>query len=116
GKFSVEGGYQAMEEILELKELPTAVFCMGDEIAVGAMKAIKTAGLSVPDDFSIVGFDDIEISQYLNPALTTVRQKKEEMGIEAADMVLDLINNQEEKIEPEIIDTELILRKSTKKL
>jgi len=116
GKFSVDGGYQAMEEVLKLKNRPTAIFCMGDEIAVGAMKAIEEAGLSVPDDFSIVGFDDIEISQYLNPALTTVRQKKEEMGIEAADMVLELINNQEEKVEFEIIDTELVVRNSTKKL
>jgi len=116
GRFSVDGGYQAMKEILRLKDKPTAIFCQGDEIAVGAMQAIKEAGLKVPDDFSIVGFDDIEISQYLNPALTTIRQKKEEMGIEAAKMVIELINNQKEKIEPEIIDTELIVRNSTKKL
>jgi LacI family transcriptional regulator/LacI family purine nucleotide synthesis repressor len=105
-----------MEEILALKDRPTAIFCQGDEIAVGAMQAIKEAGLSVPEDFSIVGFDDIEISQHLNPALTTIRQKKEEMGVEAADMVLELINNPEKKVEPEIIETEFILRDSTKKL
>ena len=116
GRFSVDGGYEAMKEILTLKDRPTAIFCQGDEIAVGAMQAIKEAGLKVPDDFSIVGFDDIEISQYLNPALTTIRQKKEEMGIEAADMVIELINNLEEKVEPEIIDTELILRNSTRKI
>jgi LacI family transcriptional regulator/LacI family purine nucleotide synthesis repressor len=116
GRFSVDGGFKAMEEILALKERPTAIFCMGDEIAVGAMQAIKEAGLKVPDDFSIVGFDDIEISQYLNPALTTIRQKKGEMGIEAAKMVLEMINHPEEKVEPEIIETELILRDSTKKL
>ncbi|RAK12710.1 LacI family transcriptional regulator [Halanaerobium saccharolyticum] len=116
GRFSVDGGYQAMKEILRLEDKPTAIFCQGDEIAVGAMQAIKEAGLKVPDDFSIVGFDDIEISQYLNPALTTVCQKKEEMGIEAANMVIELINNQEEKVEPEIIDTELIVRNSTRKL
>jgi LacI family transcriptional regulator/LacI family purine nucleotide synthesis repressor len=116
GRFSVDGGFKAMEEILALKERPTAIFCMGDEIAVGAMQAIKEAGLKVPDDFSIVGFDDIEISQYLNPALTTIRQKKGEMGTEAAKMVLEMINPPEEKVEPEIIETELILRDSTKKL
>ena len=116
GRFSVDGGYQAMKEILALENKPTAIFCQGDEIAVGAMQAIKEAGLKVPDDFSIVGFDDIEISQYLNPALTTVCQKKEEMGIEAAKMVIELINNQEEKVEPEIIDTELIVRNSTRRL
>jgi LacI family transcriptional regulator/LacI family purine nucleotide synthesis repressor len=116
GRFSVDGGCQAMKEILRLEDKPTAIFCQGDEIAVGAMQAIEEAGLKVPDDFSIVGFDDIEISQYLNPALTTVGQKKEEMGIEAAKMVIELINNQEEKVEPEIIDTELIVRNSTRRL
>lgn len=114
GRFSVDGGVKAMQKILELDNQPTAIFCMGDEIAVGAMQTIKEAGLKVPDDYSIVGFDDIEISQYLNPALTTIRQQKEEMGIEAANMVLELINNQEEKVEPVIIDTELVLRDSTK--
>ena len=115
-RFSVDGGYQAMKEILALKDQPTAIFCQGDEIAIGAMKAIEEFGLSVPADFSIVGFDDIEISQYLNPALTTIRQKKEEMGIEAADMVLELINKPKKKVEPEVVDTELIVRNSTRKL
>lgn len=116
GRFSVGGGYQAMKEILALENKPTAIFCQGDEIAVGAMQAIKEAGLKVPEDFSIVGFDDIEISQYLNPALTTIRQKKEEMGIEAANMVIELINKPKEKLEPEVIDTELIVRNSTRKI
>src|SRR6056297_205532 len=116
GRFSVDGGVKAMEKILKLEDRPTAIFCMGDEIAVGAMQTIKEAGLNVPDDFSIVGFDDIEISQYLNPALTTIRQQKDEMGIEAANMVLEMINNPEKKVEPEIIDIEFILRNSTRKL
>jgi len=116
GRFSVDGGIKAMEKILKLEDRPTAIFCMGDEIAVGAMQTIKEAGLNVPDDFSIVGFDDIEISQYLNPALTTIRQQKDEMGIEAANMVLEMINNPEKKVEAEIIDTEFVLRNSTKKL
>ncbi len=116
GRFSVDGGIKAMQEILKLDNRPTAIFCMGDEIAVGAMQTIKDAGLKVPDDFSIVGFDDIEISQYLNPALTTIRQQKAEMGIEAANMVLEMINKPEEMPEPKIIETELILRNSTKKL
>ena len=116
GRFSVDGGIKAMEKILKLEDRPTAIFCMGDEIAVGAMQTIKEAGLNVPDDFSIVGFDDIEISQYLNPALTTIRQQKDEMGIEAANMVLEMINKPEKKVEAEIIDTEFVLRNSTKKL
>ena len=116
GRFGVDGGYKAMEKLLALDDIPTAVFCHGDEIAVGAMKAIKAAGMSVPEDFSIVGFDDIEISQYLNPPLTTVRQKKEKMGSEAADMVLNLINHPEGKVEPEVIETEIIVRNSTRKL
>lgn len=116
GKYSVEGGYQAMQQILKLKDQPTAIFCMGDEAAIGAIKAIKAAGLSVPADYSIVGFDDIEISHYLNPSLTTVKQKKETMGIEAADMILNLINNSKKEIQPQIIKTELIVRNSTKEM
>ena len=116
GRFSVDGGYEAMQKLLKIEDRPTAIFCQGDEIAIGAMKAIKEAGLKVPDDFSIVGFDDIEISQYLNPALTTIRQQKEEMGIEAADMIIKLINHKEEKVEPEVIKTKLIERSTTKKL
>jgi len=114
--YSVDCGYNGMQQLLSLEEQPTAVFCQGDEIAVGAIKAVKKAGLKVPDDFSIVGFDDIEISQYLNPALTTIRQKKEKMGAEAAEMILTMINNPDKKVEHKIIDTEFVLRNSTKKL
>lgn len=116
GRFSVEGGIQAMSEILKLEDQPTAIFCMGDEIAVGAMQKIKERGLSVPTDYSIVGFDDIEISQYLNPALTTIRQQKHEMGLEAANTILKMINQPGVKVKPQIIETDFILRDSTKKI
>lgn len=116
GRFSVEGGIQAMSEILKLEDQPTAIFCMGDEIAVGAMQKIKERGLSVPIDYSIVGFDDIEISQYLNPALTTIRQQKHEMGLEAANTILKMINQPGLKVKPQIIETDFILRDSTKKI
>lgn len=116
GHFSVNGGYESMQKILELPEQPTAIFCQADEIAIGAMQAIEARGLSVPADFSLIGFDDIEISQYLNPGLTTVCQKKEAMGSAAANMILDLISKSEAGVEPIILETELIIRNSTRKL
>nr|WP_041808123.1 LacI family DNA-binding transcriptional regulator [Evansella cellulosilytica] len=116
GYFSYEGGYQAMNELLKLEELPTAVFVSGDSMAFGAIKAIKNAGLRVPDDISIVGFDDIELAQHITPALTTIRQDADLMGKKAADLLINHINNKEEGFSAVMLPVELIKRESTKKI
>jgi LacI family transcriptional regulator len=74
------GGYRACQRLLATGRPFTAIFCANDESAVGAMQALHQAGLSVPDDVSVVGFDDIEIAQHLIPPLTTVRVDKESIG------------------------------------
>lgn len=88
GDWRIESGRHLMQRLLALPLPPTAVFCSNDHMAVGAMEAIREAGLSVPDDISLVGFDDSEISRVALPRLTTVQQPLEELGCRAAEEVL----------------------------
>lgn len=88
GNFSRESGYVAAGRLLALSERPTAILAQNDDMAVGALMAARDAGLAVPDELSIVGFDDSEIAQVSWPSLTTVRQPVYEMAIAAADMVI----------------------------
>lgn len=87
GSFSSASGYQMMQDALTSNTLPTAVFAASDAIAFGAMKAIQEHGLSVPEDISVVGFDDIEMCSYVTPALTTVHAPAYDMGQHGANLV-----------------------------
>jgi DNA-binding LacI/PurR family transcriptional regulator len=116
GFFSYEDGYDAMKVLLELKERPTAVFVAGDLMALGAISAIKEAGLNVPDDISIVGFDDIEIAKYTTPKLTTVRQDTDLIGESAAKVLLNQINDNNKVYSAVTVPVELINRESTKEI
>ncbi|MFW6022317.1 MAG: LacI family DNA-binding transcriptional regulator [Halanaerobiaceae bacterium] len=113
--YNEEGGYSAMTELLALKDYPTAIFCHSDMIAIGAMKAIKDAGYSIPEDFSIIGFDDLEICNYVSPKLTTIKQDTYLMGEKAAKLLEDMIKDSDKEIEPQILPVELIKRKSCKR-
>ena len=113
GFFSVEEGKQAMQTLLALPQRPTAVFVAGDQMAIGAMEAIHEAGLHVPADISIVGYDDIEMSKYVTPKLTTVRQDTERIGQHAADLLIEQIVNKQRLKTTDIIPVELIVRHST---
>lgn len=108
-------GAEAMQKLLALPEPPTAVFTHNDVIALGAIHAIADAGLQVPDDISVVGFDDIDSARYYQPPLTTVRLPKTEMAMMAAQTLLKLVQGNEE-IEPQttILPVELMVRASTK--
>lgn len=116
GYFSYEGGYEAMNQLLTLEDVPTAIFAAGDIMALGALKAIKEAGLSVPEDISIVGFDDIDLAQHITPSLTTIRQNTELMGKKAADLLLNQINHKDDDYSAVILPVELMVRESTAKL
>ena len=83
GDFYVESGHRAMQALLALDEPPTAVVAAADLTALGAIRAADEAGLEVPRDLSVVGFDDIQLAQYLHPPLTTLRQAKLRLGAEA---------------------------------
>ncbi|MBC3765362.1 LacI family DNA-binding transcriptional regulator [Neptunicella marina] len=80
GNYLIESGKTATEQLLALSERPTALFCFSDNIAFGAMSALHDAGLKVPDDISVVGFDDTEYAAFMTPALTTMHQPLKEIG------------------------------------
>jgi LacI family transcriptional regulator, repressor for deo operon, udp, cdd, tsx, nupC, and nupG len=91
GDGAAESGLNAMRQLLSLHDRPTAVFCYNDMQAFGALRAAREGGLSVPGDVSIAGFDDLFFSSYTDPPLTTIRQPKQEMGCDAAEILLDLL-------------------------
>jgi LacI family transcriptional regulator len=90
GDFSERAGYGAMNRLLSLREQPDAVFVCGDLMAIGAMRALDEAGLRVPDDVAIVGFDDVEAAAVVRPRLTTVRQDKAAIAAAAVSMLGDM--------------------------
>lgn len=112
---SAEGGYRAMQRLIDLPEPPTAVFASDDVMAIGALKCIADSGLRVPDDFSIVGFDDIELARFFCPALTTVQQPIQALNQQALSLMLSLIDGEEvDDLDPVVrIPPKLIVRQST---
>jgi LacI family repressor for deo operon, udp, cdd, tsx, nupC, and nupG len=89
GVFSIATGAEQMAELLELPDLPTAVFCGSDEIAMGAIRTIKQARLRVPEDISVVGFDNIYFAAVTDPPLTTIDQPAKQLGFEAMRLLAD---------------------------
>ncbi len=110
GRFTVEGGHRAMTKILAARKRPTAVFCMSDEMAMGAIKAVRDHGLRVPEDVSIVGFDGHELAEVME--LTTVAQPVVESGRKAGEFLLQTINGNR-SIPHEVMPTELIARRTS---
>lgn len=113
GNFSAIGGAEAMAQLLSIQKPPTAVFAMGDEMAIGAMKTIRGLGLRIPQDISVIGFDDHDLSRYLD--LTTIQQPVMEFGERAAEIVLDHITNGNTDELPIIdwLDAKLAIRATT---
>lgn len=120
GYFEPEGGYQCTHEILRQTTLPTAIFCFNDVMALGAISAINEKGLRVPQDISIIGYDNIHASRFYSPALTTVHQSKSRLGKKAAELLFKRIQNKESNtaIKREIIEIqpELVVRQSVANL
>lgn len=89
--YDERGGYEGMCKLIQRppSERPTAIFAANDLMAIGAMRAIREAGLRVPDDLSVIGFDDIPAASLVTPALTTIRQFQHEMGARAAQLVIE---------------------------
>ena len=110
---TLEAGEQAMSRLLELEERPTAVFCTNDTVAAGAMKAVIRAGLRIPEDMAVVGFDDSFVSRIVEPELTTVRIDMDQMGRLAAEKLFDLIEGIPSAEKRIVIPTELIVRRSS---
>jgi len=112
GDFSVESGYAAAKQLLSQEPRPSAAFCFSDQMALGVLAACREQGIRVPEDFSIVGFDDLASSRYLSPPLTTVSQPMREIGVRAVNLLLAILGSVEVPHQ-QTLDFELMVRGST---
>lgn len=110
--FDFEGGVLGIQSLLTQSSRPTAVFCCSDTIAVGAYQAIQQQGLRIPQDLSIMGYDDIELARYLSPPLSTICQPKAELGKLAVEALLQRIKNPNENYRTLVLEPTCILRGS----
>lgn len=118
GNFTYQSGYSAATQLLSQTKHPSAILCFNDRMAMGAVQCIQASGLHVPEDITVVGFDNIPDAEYFSPPLTTVAQPGKKMGVRAATLLFDLItakSSQKSKHQgfpPEIHPTELVIRAS----
>ena len=112
GTFFQPDGYTGASTMLDLSNPPTAIFASNDVMAMGVMDAIRNKGLRVPDDISVIGFDDIPQASLIRPALTTIRQPLEKMGRVATQMLLELLSQPQKQKGRIELPTELIVRDS----
>lgn len=113
---SQDMGERLAEQFLKAEKLPTAVFAANDAIAIGLLQTFNKYGVEVPADISIIGFDNIELTAFTSPKITTVSVDKEGMGQEAARKLFDRIQNPEKKSTKSVIPTKLIERESVKEI
>jgi LacI family transcriptional regulator len=116
GQWDYRAGYLTMSQVLSEPERPTAIFAASDLMAIGAYRAIAEAGLRVPHDISVIGFDDIEAAAYAVPPLTTIRQPFREIAESAVSLVVDLITGQEMDDVQRTLAAELVIRESTREV
>ncbi|WP_407704362.1 ribose operon transcriptional repressor RbsR [Winslowiella arboricola] len=110
--FEFQGGYNAMNQLLALNPLPQAVFTSNDAMAVGVYHALYQAGLSVPQDLAVIGYDNIELARYMTPPLTTIHQPKDELGALAIDTIIKRLTNPGISKQLLVLTPELIERAS----
>ncbi|MET0274258.1 MAG: LacI family DNA-binding transcriptional regulator [Phenylobacterium sp.] len=113
GDFSIESGLTQTLALLDADPRPTAVLCFSDEMAMGALEALRRRGLRCPGDVSLVGFDDIRYARHLDPALTTVSQPKEAIGHEVVRLLLDVLSGRVDTVRHVTLAHRLIVRAST---
>lgn len=111
--FSIQDGYELMKKVLSDENRPTACFVASDSMAIGAYRAVMEAGLRIPEDISIVGFNDIQTAQFLSPALTTVKIYPEVMGEVGTKSLIDQIGGEESISKKIIVSNTLVVREST---
>ena len=112
GDFEFEGGLAAMQELLALPEPPHAVFAGNDAMAVGVYQALYQRGLRVPDDVAVMGYDDIQLAQYMMPPLTTIHQPKDSLGELAVDALLHRLQDPDSEPQVLVLTPELVVRQS----
>lgn len=115
GDWSASSGYDGILKILESPVKVTAVLAQNDRMAIGVMRALREAGYRVPEDISVIGFDDMPLASYFDPPLTTMRQDLEAIGREAARLLIDTLESPTAGLEHVRMPTQLIVRASTHK-
>ena len=110
------GGERALPVLMALEDRPTAVFCYNDMTAIGLLRAARQAGVSIPEELAVVGFDDIPLASYVYPRLSTVAQPKPEMGEQAVEMVLSLMAQGDSggvEVSNIVVQGQLVVRESS---
>jgi LacI family transcriptional regulator len=113
GDFQPSSGYYHALDLLRSPDPPSAIFACNDLMAMGALRAAREVGLDVPSQLSIIGFDDIYLSAFTTPTLSTIRLPKREMGRQAAHILLQRIQDKTRPVEKHMVDLELVVREST---
>jgi DNA-binding LacI/PurR family transcriptional regulator len=116
GDFEVCSGYRGARRLLDTEESFTAILAGNDLMALGAMRALREAGLRVPEDVSIVGFDDIDEAAYFDPPLTTIRQDFDILGRESVEYLVSLIENPKMSVHQRVFHPELVVRGSCQRI
>lgn len=116
GEFSPKYGYSLTGELLELEERPTAIFAINDSLAIGCYRAISEKGLKIPEDISVVGYNDISVARYLVPPLTTVRLYMDFIGEQAVEILAERILTGREICKKTIVPARLVIRESVRDL
>jgi len=116
GDSGPESGYHAAKELLEIDDRPTAIFACNDMMAIGAMAALKDAGIHVPQELSVIRYDDIPLASYFNPRLTTIAQPACELGYIAVEMLLERLEDPDRPSRYEMVPVHLIERDSCQRL
>lgn len=114
--FECEGGYQAFEKLYQRGKLPSALFVSNDMMAMGVIQAANQRGLRVPDDLSLIGYDDVHIAKFMTPALTTIHQPKYRLGKAAIDTLLYRLENPDTTAQVVQLEPTLVVRNSVRKL
>ena len=114
--YDPQSGFACMQSLLNSGKEFSAVFASSDNVAMGVKSALREAGLNIPNDISIVGFDDIPWAEYSDPPLTTIRTPAQKMAYEACVLLLDLMKGIEPENRHVVLESELVVRKSCRKM
>lgn len=118
GTYNMESGTAAAEYLLASSEMPTAIFCGNDEMALGMIHRLRAAGIDCPRDISVIGFDDIPVARFFDPPLTTMQQPREDIGRMATSSLIDIIEGVVPENEPihVVLTSNLVVRESTRSI
>lgn len=115
GNHKIDGGINAAKEIEKEKDMPTSIICSNDLTAIGVMKTLQIDGISIPDKISIIGLDNIMLSEIVTPSLTTIALERYLIGKSAVELLINRMKNKKIPKQTKYFDTKLIVRKSTSK-